>query len=69
MDNYLKNLIKERIREAVWEGMEKASGVYARENPYTANELLEQQQGNLNLITEQCFSDINEQVLENLHDN
>lgn len=68
MDNYLKGLIKDRIREAVWEGMEKATNIHARENPYAANELLMQQQKNLNFIAEKAFNDINEQVLENLHD-
>lgn len=68
MNEHLKNLIKKRIREAVWDGMEKATNIHARENPYAANELLAQQLKNLNEITEKCFNDLNEHVLENLHE-
>lgn len=66
IDEYLKGIMKEIIREAIWEGMEKATGIHARENPYAAGELLEQQQANLNILTDKAYNDIEEQVLENI---
>ena len=62
MDDYQKTLLKDRIREAVWEGMEIVSKVHARENPYAAGELLEQQQANLNRITDEAFKDIEDHL-------
>ena len=42
--------------------MEIVSKVHARENPYAAGELLEQQQANLNRITDEAFKDIEDHL-------
>lgn len=58
MDEYLEKKIKKIIRENIWQGMEKASNIHSRENPYAATELLEQQQNNLNELTQVTFEKI-----------
>ena len=58
MNEYLEKRIKKIIREAVWQGMVLATNIHARENPYAATELLQQQQDNLNFLTDDIFSKI-----------
>ena len=59
MQEYLEKRIKKIIRENLWTAMEKASNIHARENPHAATELLEQQQQNLNDLTDNAFNEIN----------
>ena len=64
MQQYLRKKIKKIIRENLWTAMEKASNIHARENPHAATELLEQQQENLNALTEKTFNEIGDLLPE-----
>lgn len=68
MNEYLEKRIKKIIRENIWQGMEKASNIHARENPHAATELLEQQQVNLNTLTENTFDQISDLIPETEND-
>lgn len=56
--SHYEKVVKDTIRSAIWEGMCLVKEVSRTKNPYAIQQLLENNQENLNMLTEKAMREI-----------